>query len=152
MAMCSLCPKHGSLIQLLSRSALTTFAPLSVVMQTIRCSLSNHDARASFRPWAMMWPVWSSGKYEVCKQLLLSCQYSSMKCTVKERYGSDVLLDHKSVAVAKCGTFCSSFIRVWRHESYRLGRAVLLKYFRPGTVYLGSSVFTSCLKPSLSTT
>ena len=75
-------------IQLLIRSALTTFAPLSVVMQTTRCSLSDHDARASFRPSAIMWPVWSSGKYEVCKQLLLSCSDSLM--TVKERYGSGV--------------------------------------------------------------
>ncbi len=74
-----------------------------------------------------------------------------MKCAVGERYGSDVLLDHRSVVVAKCKTFCTSFARVWRHDSYNLGSAVSLKYFRPGSVYLGSNFFKSCLKPSLST-
>lgn len=151
MARWSLCPKHWSLLQLFSWAAFTMLAPLSVVRATCLSSPSLQESSASLKPCAIISPVWSFGKYDVCKQWLRNSQSSVMKCTVMLRYGSIVRLDHRSVVVEKWATVRSSASSLLRRSSYKLGIAIWLKYFRPGKTYLGSSALTIDLNPSLLT-
>ena len=77
-ARCRLCPKQGSLSQSKILAAEMMLLPLSVVRQ-IWCTTSKLQAsNAAFIASAKLAPVWSWGKYCVCKHLLHSCHSSLM--------------------------------------------------------------------------
>ena len=106
MAKWSRGPKHCILSHFSSWAALTTLLPLSVVMATSRFSSSFQLQRASCRASAMCSPVWSWRKYLVWRHADSILQ-SSIKWTVNDIYGSQVLLDHMSVLTAKYFTVAS---------------------------------------------
>ena len=79
----------------------------------------------------------------------------SCRCNVQwysARYGSHVLLDHRSVDVEKWATFVIWLANFSLTEMYNSGGAFSAKKLRPGSSYFGSSVLMSLLNPGFSTT
>lgn len=123
MDKCSLWPKQCSLVQLFTDAVLIILAVLSVVMHTSRSSCKLHAEIASLRPAAIHPAVWSCGKNKVCKSLLFISNSLSIKWTVKLRYGSAVVLDHKSVVAAKYSILQIFLSISSRHFAYSKGSA-----------------------------
>ena len=86
--------KSGPLISFI---ALMRFAASSAVMHVWSSSFRPQFDRHSLNPSAIFSPMWSVGKYAVCRQLLFNSKLSFMKWL---RYVLVVLLDHISVVVA----------------------------------------------------
>lgn len=72
-----------------------------------------------------------------------------MKCAVRESYASDDLLDHNRLLWQNVKPSALHAQKFGDMSHDNLGSAVSLKYFCPASVYLGSNIFKSYLKPSL---